>query len=359
MRGIQVKQYVKVSRAATDVAEDDPTLTCCIQGPDDLKVTDLPDPVAEDHEYLIAVHASATNFYDLLQIRGKYQHQPPFPWTAGSEFSGLVLAAPKNLPGGRTPKYKAGDRVFGATQGGYATKVSCREEALRPVPPGWSYFDAAGLFVTAPTSYAALVLRAKVKAGDWVLVHAAAGGVGLAAIQCAKAFGATVIATTGSAHKGEVARSFGADYAIDYREKDWPEKVKELTPENKGVDIVYDPVGLIAQSMKCTAWNGRLLVIGFAAGEIEKVAVNRILLKNVSVVGLHWGMYSVHEPEKVIEVWDGIFDLIKAGKYRGTCYSDEEFVGLERVPAALKALGSRQSWGKVVVKVPQEGQSKM
>jgi len=122
---------------------------------------------------------------------------------------------------------------------------------------------------------------------------------------------------------------------------------------------VYDPVGLIAQSMKCTAWNGRLLVIGFAAGDIEKMATNRILLKNVSVVGLHWGAYSVNEPEAIEGVWEGIFKLMEEGKYRGTCFTDQEFVGLESVPAALKALGGRETWGKVVIKVPQEGQSKI
>ncbi|KAL9062981.1 MAG: hypothetical protein Q9157_008495 [Trypethelium eluteriae] len=154
-----------------------------------------------------------------------------------------------------------------------------------------------------------------------------------------------------------VAREFGAEFAVDYRKEGWPEEVKKLTPKGRGVDIVYDPVGLVAQSMKCTAWNGRLLVIGFAAGEIEKMATNRILLKNVSVMGLHWGMYAKEEPETVEKVWDGLFELMESGKFKGTCFTDEEFVGLERVPAALKALGGRESWGKVVVKVPQEGQT--
>ncbi|ORY15691.1 zinc-binding alcohol dehydrogenase-like protein [Clohesyomyces aquaticus] len=339
MKGIQIKQYVN--------------------GPEDLTVTTLPDPVPSSSEYLVAIHASATNFFDLLQIRGKYQHQPPLPWIAGSEFSGVVLQGPKALPGGQTPKYKVGDKVFGASQGGYATRIACGEERLRPMPEGWSFFDAAGLFVTAPTSYAGLVVRAGIKKGDWVLVHAAAGGVGLAAVQIAKAFGATVIATAGNQHKMDVARSFGADHTIDYRQSDWPEKVKKLTPKGRGVDIVYDPVGLIAQSMKCTAWNGRLLVVGFAAGDIEKMATNRILLKNVSVVGLHWGMYATMEPEMVDKVWDGIFELMNAGKYRGTCFTDQEYVGLESLPAALKALGGRDSWGKVVAKVPQDGQSKI
>jgi NADPH:quinone reductase len=178
-------------------------------------------------------------------------------------------------------------------------------------------------------------------------------------VQIAKAFGATVIATAGSAKKLQVARSYGADFGIDYRQKDWPEQVKKLTPGAKGVDIVYDPVGLITQSTKCTAWNGRLLVIGFAAGEIEKVATNRMLLKNISVVGLHWGMYAVHEPETVEVVWDGLFELMESGKFKGTCYTDKEYVGLERVGEALKALGERDTWGKVVVKVPQDGGSKI
>lgn len=320
---------------------------------------DLPTPTPKPNEYLIAIRASATNFFDLLQIRGKYQHQPKFPWVAGSEFSGVILQAPSSLPGSQAPKFKKGDKIFGAAQGGYATHVTCTEERLKPMPAGWSFEDAAGMFVTAPTSYAGLVTRANIKKGDWVLVHAAAGGVGLAAVQIAKAFGATVVATAGTKHKQDVARAFGADYSIDYRLEDWPEQVKKLTPKGRGVDIVYDPVGLIAQSMKCIAWNGRLLVIGFAAGNIEKMATNRILLKNVSVVGLHWGAYALNEPEKQDEVWDGIFDLVRQGKYRGTAYTDSEYVGLESVPAALKALGGRDSWGKVVVKVPQEGQSNL
>jgi len=319
-------------------------------------VTTLPDPIPAPDQYLITIHATAANFFDLLQIRGKYQHQPPLPWISGSEFAGVVSSVPTSL---RSPKFQVGDRVFGASQGGYATKVAAPEGALRPVPAGWSFSDAAGLFVTAPTSYGALVTRARVRAGDWVLVHAAAGGVGLAAVQIAKAFGATVVATAGTAQKLAVARSYGADYCVDYNDAAWPDQVRKLTPNGRGVDIVYDPVGLIDKSTKCIAWNGRLLVIGFAGGPIEKVATNKILLKNISVVGLHWGMYAKNEPEAVEAVWAGIMDLIKRGKFRGTVFTDREFVGLESVPEALKSLGSRGTWGKVVVKVPQEGESKL
>ena len=233
------------------------------------------------------------------------------------------------------------------------------ETALRPVPKGWGFVDAAGLMVTAPTSYGALVVRAGVKKGDYVLVHAAAGGVGLAAVQIAKAYGATVIATAGSARKLEVAKAFGADHAVDYNKKGWEEEVKKLTPRGRGVDIVYDPVGMVNTSLKCTAWNGRILVIGFAAGEIEKVAMNRVLLKNVSLVGLHWGMYTREEPETIEEVWRGLFRLMDEGKFKGTVYSDQIFSGLESVGEALGMLGRRETWGKVVVSVPQDEKSKL
>ncbi|KAF4980159.1 hypothetical protein FZEAL_3778 [Fusarium zealandicum] len=333
MRGIQIKEYLK--------------------GPDQLEVSDLPDPTPKDGEYLIQVHAAAANFFDILQIQGKYQNQPPFPWTAGAEFAGTVIAAPAN------PKFPPGSRVFGASQGAFATKLCAKEDTLLPVPDGWSFQEAAGLFVTAPTSYSALVVRAGIKKGDYVLVHAAAGGVGLAAIQVAKAFGAITIATASSQHKLDVAKSYGADHVVLYNDPSWPSKVKALTPSSRGVDIVYDPVGLVDLSTKCTAWKGRILVIGFAAGKIEKVAMNKVLLKNISLVGLHWGAYALHERETVPRVWEGIMDLVREGKMRGTEYTDEEFVGLERVGPALKALGGRGTWGKVVIKIPEEGQSKL
>ncbi|KAK3498543.1 thioredoxin reductase-like protein [Neurospora crassa] len=316
MRGIQVAQYVK--------------------SPQELRVTELPDPTPASDEYLIEVHAAATNFFDILQIQGKYQNQPPFPWVSGAEFAGVVLATPSGL---KDPKFPVGSRVFGASQGAYATKVKAKETALLPAPGGWSLVDAAGLFVTAPTSYGALVVRAGVKKGDFVLVHAAAGGVGLAAVQVAKAFGATVIATAGTKHKLEVAKSFGADHVVDYTDPKWPEMVKKLTPKGKGVDIVYDPVGLVDLSTKCTAWNGRILIVGFAAGKIEKVAMNKVLLKNISLVGVHWGQYAVHEKETVVTVWQGIMKLIAEGKFKPTVFSDKEFVGLEKIPDALIALG--------------------
>ncbi|KAJ5233447.1 uncharacterized protein N7469_005213 [Penicillium citrinum] len=344
MRAIQVSEYVK--------------------GPLDLKIAEVPTPSPSPDKYLIQIHSAGTNFFDILQIQGKYQHQPPLPWIGGAEFAGTVVAVPTAATEASKAKFKVGDRVFGATQGAYATHVLASETTLLPVPSGWSFEDAAGLFVTAPTSYGGLVHRANVKSGDWVLVHAAAGGVGLAAVQIAKAMGAVVIATAGTERKREIAKEFGADYVVDYSDKAWPEIVKKLCAEKRvgngkaGVDIVYDPVGMIEASLKCVAWNARLLVIGFAAGKIEKVALNRVLLKNVSIVGLHWGQYAKFETETVGSVWKGIFDLVAQGKFRGTAFKDESFVGLESVPKALQALGGRETWGKVVVNVTGDEKAK-
>lgn len=170
----------------------------------------------------------------------------------------------------------------------------------------------------------------------------------------AKALGATVIATAGTDRKLEVARSFGADHVLSYRSPDWADSVKKLTPRGRGVDIVFDPVGLVDTSTRCTAWNGRIVVVGFAGGAIEKVAMNKVLLKNISLVGVFWGAYARSEPEAVPVVWRGINKLIDAGLYKSTVFSDRRFKGLESVPAALNALGGRETWGKVVVEVKED-----
>lgn len=210
-----------------------------------------------------------------------------------------------------------------------------------------------------PTSYAALITRANLQAGEWVLVHAAAGGVGLAAVQIAKARGATVIATAGTKEKLEIAKRFGADFGVCYREnEDWTKEVLKLRP--RGVDVVFDPVGLISPSQKCIAWNGRLLVVGFAGGPIEKIATNRILLKNISVVGIHWGAYAKFEPERIEEVWRELLKLMEnKKKIRPTNFTDKVYRGLEDVPKALEALGGRETWGKVVVDLPEGRESRI
>jgi len=355
MRGIQISSYVS--------------------GPLDLTVSSHPTPSPDPTRYLIKIHAAGTNFFDLLQIRGKYQHQPPLPWISGAEFAGVILATPTSTKTGSTVassldgtvntqtshRFKVGDRVFGAAQGAYATHILAEEDRLLPIPAGWSFSDAAGLYVTAPTSYGGLVTRAQTQPGEWVLVHAGAGGVGLSAVQIAKALGATVIATASTDRKRQVCLDYGADYVVNYKDPNWPAKVIELCKTNRpkgngqqGVDVVYDPVGMIDASLKCVAWNARLLVIGFAGGNIEKVALNRVLLKNVSIVGLHWGMYAQKEAPTTVTVWDGIFKLVAQGKFRGITFTDQQFEGLESVPRALHALGGRETWGKVVVTVADD-----
>src|ERR1700761_6720710 len=189
-------------------------------------------------------------------------------------------------------------------------------------------------------------------AGDYVLVHGAAGALGLAAIQVSKALGMKVIATVNSDEKGQMAKKFGADYVLDST-KEWEKEVPACTPNKRGVDVVLDPLGMIQRSLKCTRWDGRLVVIGFAAGEIEKIPTNRYLLKNVSVAGLFWGMYAEMDPDSVVTVWDALLGLIAEGKVKPMIYTDKTFVGLEQMPAALKLLASGEAWGKIVVEVPQ------
>lgn len=205
--------------------------------------------------------------------------KPPF--TLGLEFSGTLLSVPRG-----TTTFRPGDQVFGGHTGSYAEIISLPATAsLRHVPPSWDLVGAAGICATLPVSYGALVLRAGLKPGQTVLVHAAAGGLGIMAVQIAAALGCRVIGTAGSAQKCAVARKYGAAACIDYtQDTEWWKRVLELT-DGKGADMVFDPVGLVDRSLKCIAHFGKLLVVGFAGGEIEKIAMNRVLLKQVSVIG--------------------------------------------------------------------------
>ncbi|KAK3721703.1 hypothetical protein LTR37_002868 [Vermiconidia calcicola] len=327
-----------------------------VKGPDELTVSDLPDLEPSSDKYLIKVHAAATNFFDVLQIQGKHQQKPPLPWIAGNEFAGEIVAQPTVTKS--SSKFKVGGKVFGATLGTFATQVHVEEVALRPMPDGWSYTQASGLFYTAPTAYAALILRARAQKGDYVLVHGAAGALGLAAIQLSKALGMHVIATVNSDDKGKIAKQFGADYVLDST-KEWEKDALECTPNKRGVDVVLDPLGMIQRSLKCTRWDGRLVVIGFAAGEIEKIPTNRYLLRNVSVSGLFWGMYAEMDPDAVVSVWDALLGLIADGKVKPMMFTEQKFVGLEQMPHALKLLASGDAWGKIVVEVPQGKEAKL
>lgn len=202
-----------------------------LKDPNELVLSsNVPVPEPKQGELQIQVKAIGLNFFDTLMIQGRYQIKPPFPFIPGGEFSGVVLKS-------TVPEYKAGDRVFGSGYS-FAEVITTAAERVLPVPKNFSFEQAAGLYITWPTSYAALVLRAQLKAGEYCLVHAAAGGVGIAAVQIAKALGAKVIATAGSQDKLDVAKRYGADFAINYRDKDWTAQVKKIT-NGHGADVVY------------------------------------------------------------------------------------------------------------------------
>ncbi|OMJ20937.1 Quinone oxidoreductase-like protein 2-like protein [Smittium culicis] len=329
----------------------DKLLTC----PDDMRVSTIPVPKLEVGHALVHVESVGANFFDILMIQGKYQVKPPMPFTPGSEFSGTIEQVHPSCT-----KFKVGDRVFGSVAwGAYAQKIAAPESQLFHIPSNLNFDQAAGIFVTYPTSYAALKLRAELQKGQSVLVLAAAGGVGIAAVQIAKAMGATVIAAVGSEAKFDVCLQNGADHVISYggeNSKTWTQQVLKLT-NGKGVNVVYDPIGMIAESLKCIAWNGKALVVGFAGGNIEKIASNRILLKNVSVVGIHWGAYTRNEPERIPEVWEGLFDLIERGLVTPVVYNPI-YYGLENSNKCLNEIISRRTFGKVVVK-PNHDSSKL
>jgi len=215
-----------------------------------------------------------------------------------------------------------------------------------------SYVQAAAFGTVYATSYAAFIFRAELKSGETVLVHAAAGGVGIAAVQIAKALGAKVIGTAGSDAKVKIAIQNGADHAINYSKEDFVEKVKELT-NGKGVDVVYDPVGgdILTKSLRCMAWSGRLLVVGFASGKIPDIKANYLLIKNISIQGLYWGAYKINEPKRYNESIEGSLEMFKQGKLVPVIY---KIYRLEELPQALDDLFTRKSYGKVVVTIGEQ-----
>jgi NADPH2:quinone reductase len=252
----------------------------------DLQVSEVPPPSPNSpDEILVDIIHAGLNHVDLLYARGKHQNNhsglvaPPF--ILGLEFAGIVASAPTSS------RFRAGDHVWGGGVGAFAQQIAVKESALQRVPDGWSLEDAAGLgAATAPVSYGALVRVAKVQDGEAVLVHAAAGGLGAVAVQIARAMGARVIGTVGSVEKASVVRKLGVDIVIRYDEPAWEKKVLKATG-GKGVDVVFDTVGLVEKSLRCLRYGGRIVVAGFAGleGNMEMLAMNRILLKGAVVLG--------------------------------------------------------------------------
>lgn len=312
-------------------------------GPAALEREDKADIPAAAGHVAIDVEAIGCNFFDTLITQGKYQVKPELPFAPGAEVAGTVSEIGDGVEG-----FSVGDRVTALlTYGGFASRVTVPLERVFAMPEGMSFEAAAALGLVYQTSYVALVTRARLEAGETLLVHAAAGGVGLAAVQIGVALGARVIGTAGSADKLDLVKRSGADAVINYREEDFVERVRELT-NGRGADVIYDPVGgdTFDGSMKCIAFDGRLLVIGFAGGRIPSAEMNRVLLKNISLVGVHWGLYFEQDPAVIQDAQRALFDLHAQGKISPVISATYP---LSEAAAALDALASRRTTGKVVL----------
>jgi NADPH2:quinone reductase len=311
--------------------------------PSEMQYAEVADPTPGPGQVLIDVKAIGCNFPDILIVQGKYQMKPPLPFSPGHEVAGIV----RSLGAGVTRVHQ-GQRVFAMIElGAYAERAVADEARVFTIPDAMSFEEGAAFALVNQTSYSALVHRAQIQPEEWLLVHAAAGGVGLAAVQIGKALGARVIATAGTAAKLEIARQSGADVLVDYRTEDWVERVKRVT-DGHGSDVIYDPVGgdVFDGSSKCIAFEGRLLVVGFAGGRIPSIAANRILLKNMSVVGVHWGMYQTLGSPLVDQWMSALFTMYGKGQVWPVIYKTYP---LAEAAKALAAIASRESYGKVIL----------
>ncbi len=311
--------------------------------PETMSFDEIDPPAPGPGQVRIRNHAAALNFFDILQVQGKYQIKPPFPFTPGAEVAGVVDAVGEGVSG-----FNTGASVLAITHGGGMAEHSlARRDMTFPLPEGMSFTVGAALPVVYQTSYYALSERAQLRPGEWLLVHAGASGVGISAIQLGRAFGARVIATAGSREKLEFAITHGAEHAIDYSDGTWPDQVKQLTG-GRGADVIYDPVGgdIFDLSTKCIAPHGRILVIGFASGRIPSIAANRILLKNISIVGALWGGHVQAHPEYSAESQRAVVELITAGAVRPPRPIEYP---LDQAPAALRDLADRKILWKAVL----------
>jgi NADPH2:quinone reductase len=311
--------------------------------PDSLTFEDLPSPQPGPGEAVVSVKAASVNFPDVLIIQNKYQFKPPLPFSPGSELAGVVKAVGEGVTG-----VKPGDKVIAfTTYGAFAQEVKTEAGRLLPMPEGMDFERAAAFLLTYATSDHALRDRGALRSGETLLVLGAAGGVGLAAIEIGKALGARVIACASSADKLAVCREHGADALIDYTSEDLRERIKALT-EGRGADVVYDPVGgpYTEPAFRSLAWRGRLLVVGFAAGDIPKLPLNLALLKGASVVGVFWGDFARREPRQFAESVRQLGRWYAEGKLRPHV---AQTLPLARAAEALKLMAGRQVKGKIVL----------
>ena len=314
--------------------------------PESLVVEDVASPTAGPGEVVVSVKAASVNFPDVLIIQNKYQVKPPLPFSPGSEVAGVVKAIGDGVTG-----VKAGDRVMAFTTfGAFAEEVKTDARRLMPLPDGMDFNTAAAFGLAYATSDHALRDRGQLTAGETLLVLGAAGGVGLAAIEIGKALGARVIACASTDDKLAVCRAHGADETINYAADDLRERVKALT-DTRGADVVYDPVGggYTEPALRSIAWRGRLLVVGFAAGDIPKIPLNLTLLKGCSIVGVYWGEFARREPQRFAESMQQLGRWYADGKLKPHVSAT---FPLDRAADALKRMANRQVTGKVVLTVP-------
>lgn len=311
--------------------------------PESLVVEDTPAPTPGPTQVLIRVHAAGVNFPDTLIIQNKYQYKPELPFSPGGEFAGVVESV-----GTEVTNYKPGDHVIAFTAwGAFAELVVADAEELIPMPAGLDFVTASAFVMTYGTSYYALKSRANLKAEETLLVLGASGGVGLAAIELGKAMGARVIAAASTAEKLDICRQHGADELVNYVEEDLRARLKVITG-GKGVDVVYDPVGgpYTELSLRSCAWGGRVLIVGFANGDIPAIPANLALLKGASIVGVFWGGRIKQEPQENVADLEALFELLQEGRLHPHVSATYP---LERGAEAIRALMDRRVSGKVVI----------
>lgn len=312
-------------------------------GVEALNWRELPTPSPKAGEVLVAIQAASLNFPDLLIVQNKYQIKPPLPFVPGAEFAGTVLAlgeGVKHLQVGQGVACLAGT-------GGFSTHTLAPAALCMPLPSSFPMVDAAAFIMTYATSHHALVDRGQLKSGETVLVLGAAGGVGTAAIQIAKAMGARVIAAASSADKCSLCSALGADATINYSMENLREKLKEIT-DGKGPDVIYDPVGgdISEQAFRSIAWRGRYLVVGFAAGPIPALPFNLALLKGASIVGVFWGEFAKREPQANAAMMKELAQWYAQGKIKPAI---DRTVPMSDIKAAYAYMGTRQVMGKLVL----------
>ena len=311
--------------------------------PESLVVKDVPDPEPRPNEVVVDVEAASVNFPDVLIIQGKYQMQPALPFSPGSEVAGTISAI-----GSEVSDLKPGDRVLaGCGYGGFAERVAVDANVAIPLPDAVSAELAAASLFAYGTSYYALKDRGDLQAGETLAVLGAAGGVGLAAVELGRKMGAQVIAAASTQEKLDLCAEYGADHGINYAEEDLKQRLRDLT-DGRGVDVVYDAVGgaYSEPALRATAWRGRFLVIGFAAGDIPKVPLNLTLLKGCSIVGVFWGMSMAQEPELNRANVAELLDWLAAGDIRP--HIDARYP-LDKAPQAIADMADRKVKGKYLV----------